>query len=418
MNSNPLFLDLFAGAGGLSEGFVQAGFKPLAHVEIDTAACFTLKTRTAFHWLKETDQLNKYEDYLFQRIDRNTLYADIPEKILSTVINQEISKKTENALFTKIDSALGDRQLDLIVGGPPCQAYSIVGRSRKGGMLGDARNYLYVRYASFLQRYKPKYFVFENVLGLLSARDESGRLYFDLMCELFKQVGYAVEHRIISCNEYGIPQNRKRIILIGKQGKSDSFYPTPNKEILTATIADLFNDLPNIKSGEGTLKGTLYSKKGHKWLYENSIRHKNLPLTFHQARKNNAADLEIYAIAAKLWDKQKERLNYNDLPDRLKTHRQRENFLDRFKIVAGNLHFAHTVVAHIAKDGHYYIHPDVSQNRSLTPREAARIQTFPDDYFFENIKETLGRTAAYKQIGNAVPVLLAKKIAIKLKDQW
>ena len=109
---------------------------------------------------------------------------------------------------------------------------------------------------------------------------------------------------------------------------------------------------------------------------------------------------------------------YNMLPERLKTHRHRNSFLDRFKVVASDLPFSHTVVAHIAKDGHYYIHPDIDQNRSITPREAARLQTFPDDYYFESSKDAPRRTPAFLQIGNAVPVLLARKVADKLKETW
>ena len=111
------------------------------------------------------------------------------------------------------------------------------------------------------------------------------------------------------------------------------------------------------------------------------------------------------------------KLNYNDLPDKLKTHKNRTSFTDRFKVVDGNAEYSHTVVAHISKDGHYYIHPDLKQNRSLTPREAARLQTFPDNYFFEGAKYP-SMTSAFKQIGNAVPVLLSWKLAEKLKENW
>ena len=109
-------------------------------------------------------------------------------------------------------------------------------------------------------------------------------------------------------------------------------------------------------------------------------------------------------------------MDYNDLPSKLKTHKNRVSFFDRFKIVAGNLPFSQTVAAHISKDGHYYIHPDIKQNRSITVREAARLQSFPDDFYFEGVKEGKNRTAAFKQIGNAVPPLMAQAIAIKLKE--
>lgn len=135
------------------------------------------------------------------------------------------------------------------------------------------------------------------------------------------------------------------------------------------------------------------------------------PVTFHQARPNTAQDLEIYRIVVDTWNKSKTRVSYTDLPERLRTHNNTKSFLDRFKVVAGNLPYAQTVVAHISRDGHYFIHPDIKQNRSITPREAARIQTFPDNYFFESVTGRPSRTLAYKQIGNAVPVCLSYHIA-------
>lgn len=419
MVSSPRFLDLFAGAGGLSEGFIRAGFSPIAHVEVDEAACFTLKTRSAYHWLSKIGRLDDYNDYLLNRITRQELYSRVPQELLSSVIHQEISNKTIRGIFNQLDSILKNQALDLIIGGPPCQAYSLIGRScKKDRMQGDDRNYLYIQYAQFLDRYKPKYFVFENVLGLLSAKDASGRLYFDQMRELFKKIGYSVEYKVLSCEEYEVPQSRKRIILVGQIGKKIGFYPELDMRPSKLKINDLFHDLPKIQSGEGTLSAINLRKKANKWLYETKIRNDSVPLTFHQARQNNALDLEIYEIAARLWSDKEQRLEYNQLPERLKTHQQRSSFLDRFKVVAGNLTHSHTVVAHIAKDGHYYIHPDAKQNRSITPREAARIQTFPDDYYFESVSGKPSRTAAYKQIGNAVPVLLSEKIALKLKEQW
>jgi DNA (cytosine-5)-methyltransferase 1 len=134
------------------------------------------------------------------------------------------------------------------------------------------------------------------------------------------------------------------------------------------------------------------------------------------ARPHTKQDKEIYRIAVDKWNNYKERLNYNDLPERLKTHKNRTSFHDRFKVVAADQYHSQTVVAHIAKDGHYYIHPDISQNRSISVREAARLQSFPDDYYFEGVKEKSNRTAAFKQIGNAVPPLMAETIGKKLKS--
>ena len=181
----PKYLDLFAGAGGLSEGFIRAGYTPVAHVEMDVAACFTLKTRAAYHWLKNNNRIDLYERYLNAGMSRDVFYQEVPEKVLASVLNYEISEDTLEDIFSDVDELLDGDTLDLIVGGPPCQAYSIAGRSRsETKMVGDKRNYLYKLYAEFLQKYQPRYFVFENVLGLLSAKDEDGTLHFDNMLVL------------------------------------------------------------------------------------------------------------------------------------------------------------------------------------------------------------------------------------------
>ena len=413
------FLDLFAGAGGLSEGFIQAGFCPVAHVEIDQAACFTLKTRMAYHWLKAHDRIEQYHDYLLGNISRPEFYGLIPEHCIDSVINAEISKDSLPDLFRKTDELLCGAKLDLIIGGPPCQAYSIVGRSRdKNRMKGDRRNYLYIYYAEFLKRYRPSWFVFENVIGLLSAKDENGNLYFDNMRKIFQDAGYETEFMTLSAEKYGVLQSRKRIILVGKRGKKSGLYPEPAKWYPGVKVQEVLGDLQPLQAGEGSMEPSRIEKYNGSYLYDVGIRDDALAVTLHQARPNSEQDLEIYRIAVELWDKKKIRLNYNHLPDRLKTHRHRKSFLDRFKVVAGDLGYSHTVVAHIAKDGHYYIHPDIEQNRSLTPREAARLQTFPDDYFFESASGVPQRTPAFRQIGNAVPVLLSQKIAEKLKEVW
>jgi len=172
-----------------------------------------------------------------------------------------------------------------------------------------------------------------------------------------------------------------------------------------------------LKSGSGEFYTTNYNNiQESNYLNECGIRNGICFTTQHIARPNTEQDKEIYRIAVKKWNKNQERLNYNDLPDRLKTHKNRKSFTDRFKVVSGDMEFSHTIVAHIAKDGHYYIHPDIKQNRSLTPREAARLQSFPDDYFFEGVMNKPSRTAAYKQIGNAVPPLMAEAIAHKIKN--
>ena len=419
MSRNLSFMSLFSGGGGLSEGFIRAGFHPIAHVESDQAACYTLLTRRAYHWMKEQRKETQYSDYLNGRLTRPEFYALIPERITNSVLNATIAKESLPGIFKQVDTVLDSQKLDLIIGGPPCQAYSLVGRSRdQNRMKGDRRNYLYVYYADFLRKFKPTYFVFENVTGLLSARDTEDKLYFDAMRDLFRNCGYETEYKIISAENYGVLQRRKRIILVGRKGNSAGFYPEPDKWEPGVQVREIFSDLPAINAGEGNTGPCRIGPYDGTWQYEAGIRNGEIPVTWHQARPNTEQDLEIYRTAVNLWNREKKRLNYNSLPERLKSHKHRDSFLDRFKVVAEDILFSHTVVAHIAKDGHYYIHPDINQNRSITPREAARLQTFPDDYYFEGINSIPGRTSVFRQIGNAVPVLLARKIAEKLKERW
>ncbi len=419
MSSELSFLDLFAGAGGLSEGFIRAGFHPIAHVEMDAAACFTLRTRMAYHWLRREGQEEHYAAYLEDRMSRSELYSRVPEELIQSVINDEIAEATLTDIFCQIDKRLGGERLDLIIGGPPCQTYSVIGRARsQNRMKGDKRNTLYLFYAEFLKRYEPAYFVFENVPGLCSAKDEEGNSYLSRMQSVFRDAGYETECKVLSANDYGVPQSRKRVILVGKKGTSSGFYPEPQMCPPEIFVKDILSDLPPIKAGEGDAGPCDLNSCESAWLYGAGIRNDGLPVTLHQARYNNERDLEIYRRAVTLWEDGQVRLKYTDLPDELKTHRNRETFVNRFKVVAGDLPFSHTVVAHIAMDGHYYIHPDIKQNRSLTPREAARLQTFPDDYYFESESGKPYRTPAYRQIGNAVPVILAQKIAEKLRENW
>lgn len=419
MSSARNYLDLFAGAGGLSEGFIRAGFNPVAHVEMEAAACFTLRTRMAYHWLREQGQEKHYAAYLGGEMSRSELYDQVPKELIQSVINTEIAEATLTDIFCQIDKLLGGRRLDLVIGGPPCQAYSVIGRARaQNRMQGDKRNDLYLFYAEFLKRYEPTYFVFENVPGLLSAKDPRGNSYLGLMQELFRNSGYDTEYKVLSANDYGVPQSRKRVILVGKKGTSSGFYPEPERCTPNVRVKEILSDLPSIKAGEGDAGPCDMNSCESLWLYDAGIRNDKLPVTLHQARYNNERDLEIYRRAVSLWENERVRLKYTDLPEKLKTHRNQETFVNRFKVVAGDLPFSHTVVAHIAMDGHYYIHPDIEQNRSLTPREAARLQTFPDDYYFESESGKPYRTPAFRQIGNAVPVILAQKIAETLRENW
>ncbi len=176
-------------------------------------------------------------------------------------------------------------------------------------------------------------------------------------------------------------QQRKRVILVGTKGRRPGFFPLPREWKPDITVYEVLKDLPFIKAGKGAITPIGLGEYSGDYLYNAGIRNGDESVTFHSARPNIPQDLKIYRIAVKQWNEQQRRLQYYDLPEELKTHKHQTAFTDRFKVVAGDLPASHTVVAHIAKDGHYYIHPDIEQNRSVTPREAAKLQTFPDNYF-------------------------------------
>lgn len=405
------YIDLFAGAGGLSEGFTACGYHPIAHVEMDTDACMTLRTREAYYHLKSNGQEELFKQYLKGNIRREELYSYIPDEVLNTVINMTMSEETMPQLFKSINKLIKNQkvsQVDLIVGGPPCQAYSLVGRAVKGEkMKNDPRNYLYKLYLQVLERYKPKMFVFENVPGLLNANNGK---YFADMKMAFEKAGYNLKYDVLNAKDFGVLQSRQRVILIGWKKTLGMQYPAFEQIKSNYKVKDLLLDLPKIKPGE---ENNCYrSKKINKYLSETGIRKKGDVLTWHIARPNIERDRKIYRKAITAWDKEKRRIKYTELPEELKTHQNTTAFLDRFKVVASDLQSSHTMMAHISKDGHYFIHPDYEQARSISVREAARIQSFPDDYYFEG-----ARTAAFRQIGNAVPPLMAKGIAEKLKEQ-
>lgn len=408
MNSYLNSIDLFAGAGGLSEGFVRAGFNPVAHVEMEKDACDTLRTRIAFYYLKKKKKLSLYYSYLKKEITRECLYSHLPDELLNSVINEEISSKTITQVFDRIDGSLDSKKVDVILGGPPCQAYSLVGRSRDpNGMRGDNRNFLFRYYGQFLLRYKPKMFVFENVLGLLSAGNKK---YVNEMLALFTDLGYSADVNIVNSCDLGVLQTRRRVIIIGRKGKTQFKLRSLEKcENAWQVKRDLFSDLPALKPGQ-ELQTAYYTKISSACLQTSEIRNGIDFTTQHISRPHNERDLEIYSIAIDKWLNERKRLKYTDLPKRLQTHKNTGAFLDRFKVV-DPYGASHTVVAHISKDGHYYIYPDVRQVRSISVREAARIQSFPDDFYFEG-----GRTPAFKQIGNAVPPVMAQVLARAVKE--
>lgn len=414
-----VILDLFSGAGGLSEGFFREGATFVGHVEADTYACKTLRTRTAYWNLKNQNKLHIYNDYLLKKIDVEDLWQQAGVLDSDDVINTEISNETFDDISKKIKTNLKKKNLkkvDLIIGGPPCQAYSIVGRARmKDAVTCDPRNYLYKYYVRFLETFKPKMFIFENVPGILSAAN--GKHFNDIK-EAISNAGYHMEIDELLASDYGVLQDRKRIIIVGwksKKRKTAYKYPKfekiPKKYLVEDVLKDLPATQPNTKI-EGLNK---YIAPTNTYLIESGIRDKEINiLTQHETRPHNERDREIYREAIYAWNEKKERLCYKELSQRrpeLITHKNTDSFRNRFNVIKADEKASHTILAHLAMDGHYYIHPDINQLRSLSIREAARLQSFPDDFYFEG-----PRTAVFRQIGNAVPPKMAEQIAKKIKE--
>ena len=367
--------------------------------------------------------LSIYEDYLRHKkegTDGRKLWDQVPKSVINTTICATIGENTIDDIFKNVDELKGKRKVDIIIGGPPCQAYSVAGRARMGkDVEKDPRNELYKYYVRFIERYDPEMFVFENVLGLLTAK--RGEPFEDLK-RLVDKLGYEMDCKVQVASQHGVLQNRQRVIIVGWKrdvkgsGKQYHYPDLPVEENHYHVLRDLFSDLPARKAGEGKFcEAVSYIKPLSEmpYLYQSGIRGELNFTTQHVARPTNENDRKIYKIAVEMWLNDRHRLNYAQLPAELQTHRNKKTFLNRFNVVDPD-GCSHTVVAHIAMDGHYYIYPTPNPTletvRSITVREAARLQSFPDDYYFEG-----SRTSALKQIGNAVPVVLAYKIAEGIK---
>ena len=405
-------VDVFSGAGGLTEGFrYEDYYNFICHIEMDKDACSSLELRNIYYYLKKRNNLSLYFEYIQGKISRDKLCSMVPSDVTKDILNEEISENTITSICSFIDKRLGGKELDGIIGGPPCQAYSTIGRANnKLKKSTDKRIYLYKYYLDFLDRYSPKFFLFENVKGLLSFKDLSGELLLPKIIGEFDKIGYVVNYKIVNASDFGVPQKRERLILVGYRKDltiKKSFFDYLYEYIENAPkLKELFADLPTIKAGTNY---TEYSCECSSEFINKYIRNKKDILTQHVSRPHNENDLKIYKLVLET-KKMGRNLKYTDIPIDLQTHSNTTSFLDRYKALDYDS-VSHTIVAHISKDGHYYIHPDSKQNRSITVREAARIQGFPDDFYFEH-----SRTAAFKQIGNAVPPILSKKIAMAIVD--
>lgn len=386
------FIDLFAGCGGLSEGFYREGFKALAHVEINHFACETLRTRM--------------KHYGYKDIDKEVIEHDI----------------TAEDIIEKIDNAVNGRDVDMIIGGPPCQAYSTAGRVRdKVGMATDARNYLFESYVKILEHYRPKLFVFENVTGILSAKANGKAIFPQVIKALGKEYKVIGDPDTILFNtaNYGVPQIRKRIIIMGVRKDIDGIEANelyqnvikthydpdmPEKERgklkKYVDVRQALGDLPPVLPGEDASTDSFNYPCGNEFLTR--IGNKGIsPLMDHICRKNNDTDRERFRVMIENhWSFGEMRRARPDLE-----HEHARVFDNSYVVQWWELP-SKTILAHIHKDGFQFIHPDYNQARTFTVREAARIQSFPDDFVFEG-----SRGEKYKQIGNAVPCLFAEALA-------
>jgi len=411
-------LDLFSGAGGLTEGFCQLGiFNMISHVDMNGDASKTLQTRMLYYALQEKGEYNVYREYMadFGKLGSRDVFIKKCQSLGigdMGVINDTISRENRDGLAGKIKDDMklaGVKKIDLIIGGPPCQAYSMLGRWKQiqDETLSDPRLYLYQHYLHYLHKFHPRMCIFENVPGLKSMN--SGKFLENIQKSMNNE-GYKVEMYILDAADFNVVQHRKRIIFIGwlKNEKMDA--PVFTAHPANATVKDLImEDLPVLEAGMGT-QVQEYRAGPNNYLKESEIRpEKQDILLHHVARPHCERDLQIYKLAIEAMNEGR-RIKYTDLPKELQTHRNTTSFLDRFKVVNMNT-LSHSMVAHISRDGHYYIHPDINHPRSLSVREAARIQSFPDNYIFEG-----PRGPQLVQIGNAVPPLMAKGIARKILE--
>ena len=397
-------LDLFSGAGGLSEGFLQTGkYEFLGHIEWEKPMVDTLRNNLVKRW-----------GYSEEEAKRRVIQFDVQktDELFSGNWSEETKKEyadnnSEFVVKNGLDGLIKGGKIDVIIGGPPCQAYSIAGRAQDpNSMKNDYRNYLFESFVKIVDRYRPKVFVFENVPGMLSACP-GDTLVINRICKAFEDIGYQIRkpedmpRSIYSAADYQVPQDRHRVIIFGVDKKRklqvEKFYKeldAQKSDKPYKTVRDAIGDMPKFKPLSKPYK-----------LGRQNVSHEligDVVIPLHEARYHNLRDIEIF----RKWISE----NMNDIPN--------EEKLAFYKKVSGkdsnhnkyrSLEWdkpSPTVVSHLYKDGLMFIHPDIDQLRSITIREAALLQSFPMDFEF------LGSNAyCFKMIGNAVPVLFAKSIA-------
>lgn len=402
------FIDLFAGCGGLSEGFLQTGkYEGLAHVEWESPMINTLRQRLVDRWGHSPEDAKKRViKFDIQKTEEliNGNWDDSTRQLYEKDNHPDIVKKGLRGLV--------GNSVDLIIGGPPCQAYSIAGRAQSPtGMKFDYRNYLFESFVKIVDAFKPKVFVFENVPGLLSAcpGDEPVR---NRIYSAFQAIGYDIrtpetlKNSIYCAEDFDVPQKRNRVIIIGTRRGSDfnieEFYYSITKHKSGKphkTVRDAIGKMPKL------FPKAVITKEGR-----NNVSHEQLEgehIDLHIPRYHGERDQKLF---------------YEWLSKGMNTFSQEEKMKFYTKITGHtsnhikyrNLEWdkpSPTIVAHLHKDGYMFIHPDIDQLRTITIREAALLQSFPLDYKF-----VASNPYCFKMIGNAVPVLFAKGIAEAMYD--
>ena len=387
-------IDLFAGCGGLAEGFLKTkGYQTLAAIDWELLPVKTLRNR-----------LFRNYGYSLKDARKRVLHFDIQKvkELLNGYDDPRYGKSTG------LKRVVGAKEVDVVVGGPPCQAYSFAGRVQdKNGMRDDYRNYLFESYVKVVKNFKPKYFVFENVQGILSAKP-GGDLITNRIRSAFSDAGYLIpedlkETALFDLSYFGVPQKRKRVFIFGVKkglGKScvDSFYnklrsyeqETPTTSM--KAFADLSEFFP---SSESSTKRV--SHEG-----EQDVDKSHVP------RFHNKRDIDIFKILAE--DIKSKEYKYASSSALIELYKEKVEKKSKTKFQKYNViredRPSNTIPAHLHKDGLRHIHPDPKQARSITVREAARLQSFDDDFEF------LGPLGSqFKMVGNAVPPKFATLIA-------